>query len=120
VPVVFLNDLLELQQVASAHPQAASTDAHQQLLVLQAPSPWALLIAEAVALESLETLLTPEGSWEEMNQSPVMGTAMYRNQIVQVLDPNRLAQFAQQVFDDLWCAHAPARPSSQQAAEVAR
>jgi chemotaxis signal transduction protein len=129
LPVVSLNDLLDLQHDASArhqlgasarHQLGASAQSHQQLLVLQAASPWALLIAEAVALEALETILTPEGSWEESNPSPVMGTAMYRDQIVQVLDPNRLLQFAQQVFDDLWYSCSPDQPFPQPALRGAR
>jgi chemotaxis signal transduction protein len=95
VPVISLHDLLDIK--------TATSMLHQnQLLVINGSAPWALLIAEAAALASLETVMASDPRIDEAKQTPVMGTAMYRDQILRVLDPNRLYSFAQQALDHMW------------------
>lgn len=95
VPVISLGGLLEVedQQVSQRN---------NRLMVLQGTSVWSLLIAEAAALESLETILAPESRMDDSYQSPVMGTAMFNDEILRVLDANRLFRLAQQTLESSW------------------
>ena len=90
-----LNALLETDRAEAAQ-------AHDRLLVLGGSSLWALLIAEAAALESLETIVTPEARMDDAKISAVMGTAMHHDQIVRVLNPNNLYRLAQQALESCW------------------
>lgn len=95
VPVISLGSLLEIEDRKVSQP-------NNKLMVLHGTNVWALLIAEAAALESLETILAPESRLEDSHQSPVMGTAMFNDQILRVLDPNRLLRLAQQTLETTW------------------
>ena len=95
VPVISLSSLLEIEDRQVSQP-------NNKLMVLNGASVWALLIAEAAALESLETILAPESRMDDSHQSPVMGTAMFNDQILRVLDPNRLFRLAQQTLETTW------------------
>jgi chemotaxis signal transduction protein len=96
IPVLALSTLLEIEDQRTAQ-------SNNKLMVMSGTSSsWALLIAEAAALESLETIMSPESRLDDSYQSPVMGTAMYQDQIVRVLDPNRLFRLAQQTLDTTW------------------
>lgn len=94
VPVIALDALLDVDQ-----PEPKS---HDRLLVINGTSVWSLLIAEAAALESLETIVSPEVRVDETNLSAVMGTAMFRENIVRVLNPNSLFRLAQHALEDAW------------------
>lgn len=100
IPVIEVNALLDVDGVDNSGP-------HPKLLVINGRSVWALLIAEAAAIESLETLVAPESRMDDGSQTPVLGTAMFREQIVRVLDPNGVFQFAQQVLEDQWNRPCP-------------
>ena len=95
VPVLSLGTLLGVDDTDISH-------SHDRLLLMGGSSQWALLIAEAAALESLETIVTPEARMDDTKLTAVMGTAMYRDQIVRVLNPNSLYRLAQQALEDLW------------------
>lgn len=95
IPVILLNSLLDIDTSVTSQP-------HNKLMVINGHSVWALLIAEAAALESLETLATPEIRGDDMKQSAIMGTCMYRGQIVRVLDPTRVFWLAQQALESFW------------------
>lgn len=95
VPVISLSSLIEVDDQKVSQP-------NNKLMVLNGTSIWALLIAEAAALESLETILAPESRMDDSHQSPVMGTAMFNDQILRVLDPNRLFRLAQQTLETSW------------------
>lgn len=99
VPVFSLDSLLDIDR-------SSKSQTHDRLLVLNGSSVWSLLIAEAAALESLETIVTPETRMDDVNLSAVMGTAMFRDQIVRVLNPNSLFRLAQQALENLWCTTA--------------
>ncbi|MCG8653485.1 MAG: chemotaxis protein CheW [Pirellulales bacterium] len=95
IPVISLSHLLDTNA-------AAISTSQNTLLVINGSCVWAMAIAEAAALESLETLVTPDVRMDDLQPSPVMGTAMFRDQIVQVLDPNNLFRMAQQSLEGLW------------------
>lgn len=95
IPVLSLSALLEVDDQSVSQP-------NNKLMVINGSSVWAILIAEAAALESLETILSPESRMEDSHLSPVMGTAMFDEQILRVLDPNRLFRLAQQTLETSW------------------
>ena len=88
VPVIAVNSLLDVDFEQASQP-------HDKLIVIRGTGgngvgAWALRIAETAALESLETLGSPESRSDDANLTPVIGTAMFRDQIVRVLDPTSL------------------------------
>lgn len=97
IPVLSLTQLMSTDD-------AQSTESHSKLLVINSSSVWALQIAEAAALESLETLVAPEARMDDLNPTPVTGTAMFRDQIVRVLDPMIIVRMARQSLENLWRA----------------
>lgn len=106
IPVILLNALLDI--TTARVPQL-----HDKLMVLHGQGVWALLIAEAAALESLETLVTPEARGDDTNQSAIMGTSMFRSQIVRVLDPTRVYRLAQHAMEGFWQSPQPSHHSSR-------
>ena len=108
IPVLSLTRLMSVDS-------GQTTETHGKLMVINGSSIWAMLIAEAAALESLETLVTPGLRLDDMNPTPVTGTAMYRDQIVRVLDPITLFRMAQQSLEGLWRgAQTPIRISHEE------
>ncbi len=100
VPVISLGALLDIDE--TTFDPADLSHGQDRLLVINSTSVWSLLIAEAAALESLETVVTPEVRMEDANLGAVMGTAMFRDKIVRVLNPNSLYRLAQLALEDLW------------------
>lgn len=94
LPVIALGALL-----GSDQPMDLSE--HDCLLVFAGSSVWSLLIAEAAALESMETIVSQEARPENTGNVSI-GTAMFRDRIVRVLNPNGLLAAAQQVFEQHW------------------
>ena len=95
--------VLSLTQLMSVDP-AQTAERHGNLMVVNGSSVWAMQIAEAAALESLETLVAPEARMDDLNTTPVTGTAIFRDQIVRVLDPVIVFRMAQQSLETLWRA----------------
>jgi len=95
IPVVGLEELLEIDGIQPIERQ-------DKLIVLSGRVSWAIRVAEAAALESLETLISPESRSDEGTATPVMGTAMFRDQIVRVLDPNAILRLAQKSLEQSW------------------
>ncbi len=100
IPVISLKALLRLEGGRDERPD-------RQLLVIKSSSVWSLQIAEAAAIRSLETLATPDTRGDESNPTPVIGTAMFQEQIVRVLDPGGIFRLAQQTLENLWSPSAP-------------
>lgn len=94
VPVLALDALLDVE--------AFDIVDHNKLMVIEGRSVWAMRIAEAAAIESLETLVAPEARLDDGLQTPVIGTAMFRDSIARVLDPNGLVRLAQKALEDHW------------------
>jgi purine-binding chemotaxis protein CheW len=94
VPVISLDTLLEIDQ-SNESPASAC------LLVLEGNCNWSLLISETIALEYLETIVSQNARLENPN-NVVIGTAMFRDHIVRVLNPGGLLATAQSAFDQFW------------------
>lgn len=94
VPVIALGTLLEIEQSSESPARAC-------LLVLEGNCIWSLLISESIALESMETIVSQNARTEDANNA-VIGTAMFHDRIVRVLNPNGLLATAQCAFDQYW------------------
>lgn len=94
VPVIDLGALLDIDQ-------CQDLSEHDCLLVLDGSSVWSLLIAESAALESIETIVSQEARTDNASNVNI-GTAMYRDRIVRVLNPSGLLAIAQQAFEQHW------------------
>lgn len=94
IPVVTLQSLLD---------SAASiaNDNSSCLLVFDHACAWALLISGSAGLEAIETIVSQD-SRSDHDHSVVIGTAMFRDRIVRVLNPNALLAKAQQAFEGHW------------------
>ena len=94
IPVVTLQSLLD----AAA---TTTNDNSACLLVFDNVCPWSLLISGSAVLESIETIVSQE-SRSDHDHSVIIGTAMFRDRIVRVLNPNALLAKAQQAFEGHW------------------
>jgi chemotaxis signal transduction protein len=82
-----------------------STKANQggQLLVISGQGgPWALMVDQVVGLDSLEVSLDSDVRVPNGWTAAVMGSATYRDQVVRVLDPNRLYRLAEEELQSEW------------------
>lgn len=95
IPVVYLGPLME-------GVTGGQTTAGKMLVLSGAAGNWALIVDEIIALESLETLINPDGRSPDTGSTMVMGTATCRNQIVRVLDPNSLYRRAEELLRSCW------------------
>lgn len=94
VPIVSLGRLLDIDQ-------SNQLPTGDRLLVLEGQCVWSLLISESIALESLETIVWQEAKTES-NNNVTIGTAMFQDRIVRVLNPNGLLARAQCALDQYW------------------
>ena len=95
IPVLALDQLLDMDGNHSSEPQ-------DRLIILGDRMSWAMPVAEAAALESLETLMTPELRHEETNPNLIMGTSIFRGQIVRILDEKAVLKIAQKLLEESW------------------
>ncbi|MDG2223545.1 MAG: chemotaxis protein CheW [Rubripirellula sp.] len=105
IPVLALERLLDMDGIHPSEPQ-------DRLIILGDRVRWAIPVAEAAALESLETLVTPELRHEDGNPGLIMGTSIFRGQIVRVLDEKAVLRLAQKSLEETW--HRPAAPLEHQ------
>lgn len=82
--------------------EATGTSNGKLLVIGGSAGNWALLVDEVVALEPLETLTMPDARSVDHRQAAVLGTATFRDQVVRVLDPNRLYRSAEHRLRDSW------------------
>ncbi len=94
VPIVALGRLLDIDQ-------SSQTPTGGCLLVLEGKCIWSLLISESIALESLETIVSQEAKTEATNNVAI-GTAMFQDRIVRVLNPSGLLARAQCTLGQYW------------------
>lgn len=100
LPVVSLNALFN--DYCSQDPEP-----HDRLIVMQAnlsqgSGHWAIRIAEANALQSLETLGSPEVRSGDDNLNLILSTGMFRNHVVRVLDPSGLYRHVRTILEGTW------------------
>lgn len=96
IPVVSLQALSSVQY-------DTSVDAEQQLIILLSPAgPWGLLIDEAAALAELEisisTFVNRSDPWSRV----IAGSASWKNQVLQILDPVATCHYASRLLDMFW------------------
>lgn len=91
--------LLALMQIC--HEQKHESE--QQMLIVNGPAGnWGLLIDETLGLAELEisfsALSNQEDSWSKIS----IGSASFRNQVLQILDPLAIHQYAIHLLDAFW------------------
>lgn len=104
LPVVSLQALTQIQY-------ETSQGSEQQLLVVFGPQgAWGLLIDEAVAIAPLETSISTFSNRLDRWSKVTLGSASFRSQVLQVLDPNAIYQYASNLLDMYWQNADPASP----------
>ena len=96
LPVVSLRALSSIQYDTSA-------DAEQQLAILLSPQgPWGLLIDEAATLAELEISISTFSDQSDPWSRVVVGSASWNNQVLQILDPVAIHQYASRLLEMYW------------------
>jgi len=100
LPVVSLNSLF-------ADSQAPKPEPHDRLIVIQAnlaqgTGHWAILISEVTALQPLETLGAPEPRSGDEDLNLLLSTAMFRRNVIRVLDPSSLYRHVRTILEKTW------------------
>jgi chemotaxis signal transduction protein len=94
LPVIRLSEFTVRQELVAGE---------QQIVVISAANgPWALLVDRVIGLLPLEVSLCSDVGASHGWSAAVMGSATYRNQIVQVLDANALLRLADDVLSRYW------------------
>ena len=95
-PVISLRSLLDVQY-------ENQTRAEQQMMIMSTDnSSWGLLIDRAVALAHLEVSISTLADREDTWCTVVTGSASYSNQVLQVLDPVAVYQYAVKLLGRYW------------------
>ena len=85
----------------------------QKLLVLgSGTAPWAILISEVAALVALDTLTGGDMNVDDPISSVLLGTAMFGDEVVRVLDAHHLQQWSQRQLEHDWRTFASTSTSS--------
>ncbi len=96
VPVVSFQSLTQVQY-------ESSPGSEQQLLLITGPQgPWGLLIDQAIALAALETSISTFSGRHDKWSSITVGSATYQNQVIQILDPAAMYQYASNLLEMYW------------------
>ena len=96
LPVVSLRALSSIQYDTSA-------DAEQQLAILLSPQgPWGLLIDEAARLAELEISISTFSSQSDPWSRVILGSAAWNDQVLQILDPVAIHQYASRLLEMYW------------------
>lgn len=107
LPVVSLRSLLNIQYEAG--------ESEQQMIILSNRSTaWGLLVDRTDGLEDLETAYSTlsdsnDASWSKV----IVGTATYRQHVIQVLDSDAIYQDACQLLESFWNGSTHLDQSSQ-------
>lgn len=96
------NEFLPVVRLLALTESDGTTAAEKQVLVLDTGNTcWGLLTERVVALEALEPTHVSDATHGEWS-SALLGSAIYRDQIVKVLEPQRLLRRVESVLDDRW------------------
>ncbi len=96
LPVISLRSLLDVQY-------EANQDSEQQMMILSTgQANWGLLIDRAVGLSMLEVSITMLPDREDTWSKVVTGSATYSNQVLQVLEPDAVYQYAVDLLERYW------------------
>tara|TARA_R110002049_G_scaffold27321_2_gene93964 strand:+ start:19258 stop:19782 length:525 start_codon:yes stop_codon:yes gene_type:complete len=105
LPVVRVDVLLADEAIETAN--------DEKLLVLGSTTGgWAILISEVLALEPLDTLTNGDVNLDDSVSGVVLATAMFRDEVVRVLDPHRLLHLAQSQLENHWSTNSPESSTS--------
>lgn len=100
IPVISLR---ALTQIRYEHVESAQ----QMLVVLGPKGSWGMLIDEAVALADLEISVSTFSRREDTWSKVTVGSASFRNQVLQILDPLAVYQYAINLLDMFWNDQEP-------------
>ena len=95
LPVVSLRAL-------SGETDASATAEQQMLVIVGLDGPWGLLIDRAVALEPLETSFAADSELADGWPGALTGSASHGDEVVRVLDPDRLYRLVVNVLERSW------------------
>jgi chemotaxis signal transduction protein len=95
-PVVSLQALTQIQY-------ETSPDSEQQLLIILGPQgPWGLLIDQAVSLADLEISISTFSNHHDQWSKVTLGSATFHNQVLQILDPTAIFEYALNLLSMYW------------------
>lgn len=96
IPVLSLRALSSIQYETSA-------DSEQQLAILLSPQGmWGLLIDEATTLAELEISISNFSDESDPWSRVVIGSASWNDQVLQILDPLAVHQYASRLLEMYW------------------
>lgn len=95
IPVIALDALLDFEEPDQAN-------SHSQLLTLAGNNIWAIRIAEAAGLETLDTIASTDTFQSNANSQGVVGTATHGDKFVRVLNPDQLYKTTHQALEASW------------------
>lgn len=96
LPIVSLQALTQIQY-------ESSSETEKQVMVLLGPNgPWGLLIDQAESLATLETSISNFSNHQDRWTKATLGTASYQNQVLQILDPHAVYEYAASLIDGFW------------------
>ena len=104
MPVVSLKALSSFQYESTA-------DAEQQLAILLSPQgPWGLLIDEADTLAELEISISTFSDESDPWSRVIIGSASWDSQVLQILDPIAVHQYASRLLEMYWQSFDETQP----------
>ena len=90
-------------------------DCEQQMMVMLGPvGSWGLLIDETLGLADLETSISTFSGQDDAWSKVTVGSATFRNQVLQILDPQAVYQYAINLLDMFWMDQEQAVASMNQ------
>lgn len=104
LPVVSLRALSSIEY-------GTSVDAEQQLAILLSPQgAWGLLIDEAARLAELEIAISTFANQSDPWSRVIVGSAAWNNQVLQILDPVAMHQYASRLLEMYWQSGNQSQP----------
>lgn len=104
LPVLSLRALSSIQYDTSA-------ESEQQLAILLGPQgPWGLLIDEAATLAELEISISTWSSQTDPWSRSIVGSASWNSQVLQILDPVAVHQYASRLLEMFWQSGDQSQP----------
>ncbi len=96
VPAISLKALAQVQYESNAN-------AEQQLLVMLGPQgSWGLLIDQTITLAPLETSISTLSEQRDRWAQVTVGSASHQHQVLQILDPSAIYQYASNLLNSYW------------------
>jgi chemotaxis signal transduction protein len=106
------SEFIPVLNLGSVLPHAGRTDEQIMLVLEDTDGPWAFLIDEVVSLQELEISDAPDSDSLKASTA-VIGWATFGETVIQVLDQDRIRQFAEQELADRWRSRDPLHPQTE-------